>query len=140
LDSDPHDASAPPKSMENRTDLEGAGQGPSSKAAQPRASLNDFERGFQGPLYGPKGAAFFGAVCALPFISKLSGAAPFATLAPPVVAFLIGSGWMLGIMALIHWLGEQPALSLRLKRRILLAAFVVPAVAALVLLRIVGAG
>lgn len=99
--------------------------------------LNDFERGFQGPLYGPKGAALFGGVCALPFISKISTTALFATVAPPVVAFIVGSGWLLGIMALIHWLGEKPW-PYRIKRRILIAAFVAGPAAGLIILRIIG--
>ncbi len=139
MDSEPHDAPAPPISIETPAEPEGADQRPPTKPTPARVSFNDFERGFQGPLYGPKGAAFFGAVCALPFISKLSTTDPLATIAPPAIAFLTGFGWMLGVMALIHWLGEQPGLSLRLRRRILLAAFVVPAIAALVVLRIVGA-
>lgn len=106
-------------------------------AATP-ASTNDFERGFQGPLYGPRGAALFGLVCVLPFLSQLSTTAPLATFGPPVAAFLVGFGWMLGIMALIHWLGEQASIPFRRKRRILLAAFVVPPLAVLAITRILG--
>ena len=103
----------------------------------PAVPMSDFERQFHGPLWGYKGAALFGAVCTIPFISKPSLATPLASFGPPLVAFVSGFVWLLGIMALIHWLGQKSEWDLRMKRRVLIGAFMVVPVAGLVIARIV---
>lgn len=104
---------------------------------RPAAPMGDFERQFHGPLWGYKGAALFGAVCTIPFISKPSLATPLASFGPPLAAFAVGFVWLLAIMALIHWLGLKSEWSLVLKRRVLIVAFLAAPVAGLLIARIV---
>ena len=103
-----------------------------------RPAVSDFERTFRGPLWGYRGAALFGGVCALPFISKPSLSAPLFALGPAVVAFVVGFAWLVAMMNLIHWLGTKTAWSLRVKRYVLMVAVLVAPVAGLVILRITG--
>lgn len=86
-------------------------------------AISDYEMGFRGPLYGYRGAALFGFVCAMPFISGISKGPPLASIAPGVVAYAMGFGWILGIMRLIHWLGSKPEWPVKMKRNILIGAF-----------------
>jgi hypothetical protein len=111
--------------------------GPVEAPATALPPMSDFERQFHGPLWGYKGAALFGAVCMIPFISRPSLATPVASFGPPLVAFAVGFAWLLGIMALIHWLGQKSEWDLQMKRRVLLAAFLAVPVAGLVIARIV---
>jgi hypothetical protein len=112
--------------------------GPEEQPARALSSMSDFERRFHGPLWGYKGAALFGAVCMIPFISRPSLATPLASFGPPLVAFAVGFVWLLGIMALIHWLGLKSDWDLQRKRRVLIGAFLAVPVAGLVIARILG--
>ena len=109
--------------------------GPGEQTA-PAVSMSDFERQFHGPLWGYKGAALFGAVCMIPFISKPSLATPLASFGPPLAAFVAGFVWLLAIMALIHWLGQKSEWDLQMKRRVLIGAFLAVPVAGLLITRI----
>jgi hypothetical protein len=102
----------------------------------PAVPMSDFERQFHGPLWGYKGAALFGAVCMIPFISKPSLATPLASFGPPLAAFVAGFVWLLAIMALIHWLGQKSEWDLQVKRRVLIGAFLAVPVAGLLIARI----
>ena len=115
----------------------GPGEEPEQEAPRP-APMNEFERQFHGPLWGYRGAALFGAVCTIPFISKPNLATPLASFGPPLAAFVVGFIWLLAIMTLIHWLGMQTEWTLVRKRRVLIAAFLAAPVVGLVVARIVG--
>ena len=104
----------------------------------PGPAISDFERRFRGPLWGYKGAALFGLVATIPFVSKPSLATPLASFGFPVVAFVVGFVWVRSIMALIHWIGLQSEWTPVLKRRVLIAAFVAGPIALLVGSRFVG--
>ncbi len=104
----------------------------------PRRVVSDFERGFRGPLWGYRGAALFGGVCALPFISKPSLSAALFGLGPAAAAFVVGFAWLVAMMNVIHWLGAKTTWSLRVKRYVLMAAVLAAPVTGLVILRITG--
>ena len=104
-------------------DVDARPDAPTDPANKPAPAISDYELGFRGPLYGYRGAALFGFVCAMPFISGLSKGPPIASIGPGVVAYAVGFGWILGLMRLIHWLGSKPGWSQKLKRNILIAAF-----------------
>jgi hypothetical protein len=104
----------------------------------PAIPMSDFERRFHGPLWGYKGAALFGLVCTIPFVSKPSLATPIASFGPPVAAFVIGFVWLLGIMTLIHRLGLKTEWTLVRKQRVLMAAFLAGPFAGLLIARIAG--
>jgi hypothetical protein len=106
---------------------------------RPAPAVNEFERQFRGPLWGYRGAALFGAVCTLPFMPRLATSTPLTSFVPAVVAYAAGFVWMLGIFALIHWLGMKPWPH-RFKRNVLLAAFLAVPVTGLVILKVTGAG
>jgi hypothetical protein len=111
--------------------------GPGEVPAPVLPPMSAFERQFHGPLWGYKGAALFGAVCMIPFISRPSLATPLASFGPPLAAFVAGFVWLLGIMALIHWLGQKSEWDLRMKRRVLICAFLAVPVVGLVFARVV---
>ncbi len=127
-------AAAPPTAAADRRAGRAGGPGAS---AMPADVISDFELGFRGPLYGYRGAALFGVVCAMPFISGLTKGPPLDSILPGAVAYGMGFVWILGLMRLIHWLGSKPSWSPRLKRNVLVAAFLALPVTGWVLAQIV---
>ena len=119
---DPAGSSPGPKPIETGGPSRPSGVAPDPAAPGHATVVNEFERGYQGPLYGYKGAAMFGLVCSMPFVSRVAGASPWESIAPAIPAFAIGSAWMLGVMRLIHWLGTKPSWPPRLKRNLVVAA------------------